>query len=206
VPIVTGPGTLYTTTTGTTNNTSGTWQAWNQDWTLVGTTGSYVTSTTTTWIQWNTNYDTTIYGGNFTAETAEQRAEREARYQWQYEEQQREREAAKAKAEELLVALLSDEQALTWREHDWFAVRGSRTRRTYRVRRGIAGNVDRMAGDQAETTYCAHPPGVPAEDVCLAQLLLLATDEDAFLRVANATPRHLRVVPPVTEEAALQAA
>jgi hypothetical protein len=79
-------------------------------------------------------------------------------------------------------------------------VHGSRTGRVYRIRRGVAGNVDRLAevGDAAEVTYCAHPPGLPAEDVNLAQLLLLATDEDAFLRVANASrPYRLQAVRPI---------
>jgi hypothetical protein len=185
---------------GTTTGNS-TWQNWNQDWTSLGTvSGNFNINTTASstyatggWVQWNTAY----------TETEEQRAEREERQRrdqadWQrrYEEQQREHQAVKARAEELLVALLSDEQAETWRQHDWFTVRGSSTGRAYRVRRGVAGNVDRMAevGDEAEVTYCAHPPGLPAEDVNLAQLLLLATDEEEFLRVANATPRRLRPV------------
>jgi hypothetical protein len=144
---------------------------------------------TGSWIQWNTCY----------TGTAEQQAERAARerqvqadWQQRYEEQERERAAVRERAEELLTALLTDEQLQTWREHQWFTVRGSSSRRTYRIRRGITGNVDRMTetGNEAEVRYCAHPPGIPAEDVCLAQLLLLTTDEDAFLRVANATPRQ----------------
>lgn len=197
--ITSGPGTLYISTT----NTSSTWTNWNQSWYQIGTT-----SGSSTWIQWNTAYTST--GGLYTAytpaepesdEVLEQRrreqAEATERCRVQAEESRRLVEEAGRHAEELLLALLSDEQAETWREHRWFAVRGSQTGRTYHIRRGIAGNVDLMAEhtDAREVTYCAHPPGVPAEDVCLAQMLLLATDEDAFLRVANVQQRYTIRIP-----------
>ncbi len=67
-------------------------------------------------------------------------------------------------------------------------MRGSESGRTYRVRRGIADNIDRIADDgkRRDMSYCAHPDGLPAADVNLSQLLLIATDEPAFLRIANA--------------------
>lgn len=191
--VTSGPVMLYTTTSNST------WQAWN-------TTS---TATTLTWDAWNqvywTSLGTTTLQWNYTearpaAETAEQRAERERRRQEQdrvreeYREAARKMaEAARQHAEELLTALLTDGQNATWREHRYFTVRGSSSGRTYRIRRGISGNVDLMAEyeDTAEVTYCAHPPGIPAEDVCLAQLFLLCTDEDAFLAVANVHRRHV---------------
>lgn len=187
--ITTGPGTLYTSTS---TSTSLTWGAWNQTWTAVGTTaGGY-------WLQWNVTY-TEARPVVLVAETAEQQAERERRRREQdrvreeYREESRKlAEAASQNAEQLLTALLSDEQNATWREHRYFTVLGSSSGRTYRIRWGIAGNVDLMAEyeDAAEVTYCAHPPGIPAADVCLAQLFLLCTDEDAFLAVANVHRRH----------------
>lgn len=202
---MTGPVTIYAGTTGTwrawnqayvttanTITTSGTtWQNWNQSWSAAGTVSSMsLNYTTGGWIQWNTDY----------TETQEQRAERErlgeaarVHAEREQEERQRTRELARARAEELLVALLSDEQAGTWREHSYFTVRGSRSGALYRIRRGISGNVDRMLPGQPgipEVTFCAHPPGIPAEDVCLAQMFLLVTDEEAFLAVANIHQRH----------------
>lgn len=193
-PVITsGPVTVYMSTV----SSSSTWQAWN----TAGTT-------TLTWDTWNQAYWTslgTTTGGplqwNYTearptAETPEQQAERgREREDWERRRRELEqaREAAQRRAEELLTALLTDEQDATWREHSYFTVRGSSSGRTYRIRRGIAGNVDLMAEyeDAAEVTYCAHPPGIPAEDVCLAQLFLLCTDEDAFLAVANVHRRHV---------------
>ena len=40
-------------------------------------------------------------------------------------------------------------------------------------------------GSERDATYCIHPRGVPDPDAHLAQALMLATDEDEFLRVAN---------------------
>lgn len=199
--ITSGPVTVYMSTV---SSSSSTWQAWN----TAGTT-------TLTWDAWNQVYWTSL--GTTTdsslqwnyaearpampvAETAEQRARREEDQERRRQEleraQERSRElaeAARQNAEQLLTALLTDEQNTTWREHSYFTVLGSSSGRTYRIRRGIAGNVDLMAEyeDAAEVTYCAHPPGIPAEDVCLAQLFLLCTDEDAFLAVANVHRRHV---------------
>ncbi len=196
--MTTGPAQIWIT--NTTSSTAGNvWANWNQAWTSIGTT-------TGAWIQWNSVY---TFGAPVTyteyQETEQERAERydrvkvvadwERRRQEQEEAQERYRakqEEASRHANELLLALLSDEQAVTWQEHHWFDVHGGRTGRRYRIRHGIVHNVNLMSeyADEAEVNYCAHPPGVPAEDVCLAQMFLLVTDEDAFLRVANA--RRLR--------------
>ena len=98
------------------------------------------------------------------------------------------REVARTRAEELLLSLLSEEQAASYRERGWFEVRGSKGGR-WRIRnRGQSGNVDLMPeiGEEREATYCAHPPdGLPDADAHVAQMLALVTDEEAFLRVAN---------------------
>jgi hypothetical protein len=197
--VTTGPGTLYIapdivwqgwnqnyvyTTTGSTTG-SAVWQNWNQTGTSIGTAITAV-GLTNSWIQWNVTY--TEADAEILEQRRREQQEAAERCRQQQEESRRLVEEAKHRAEELLTALLSNEQAETWRLHRWFEVHGSRTGRTYRIRHGIAHNVNLMDGEQAEVNYCAHPPGVPAEDVCLAQMFLLCTDEDAFLAVANARP------------------
>lgn len=181
VTLTTGPGTMYVGTTSSATTT--TWANWNQAY-VTGGTLSFSHSTITIadhqWQSWNT----------VTEETAEQAAGRERLREQQaalLEEQRRGLRQAAARAEELLLLMLSDEQAASRREHGWFAVRGSQSGSTYRVHdRGIANNVDRLdAEGRREMIFCAHPAGVPAPDVHLAQLLLIATDEAEFLRIAN---------------------
>ena len=166
------------------------WMSWNQSYTTTGTTSaSTAIMAGNQWTTWNYAYE----------ETAQQAAAREAqeaaqRRQWA-ELRERAlvlnaaRAAARERAEELLAALLSDEQAASRRERGFFAVRGSRSGRTYRIHSsGAAGNVDRLDADgRREMTFCCHPPGaLPLADVHLAQMLQLVADEDEFLRVANA--------------------
>lgn len=191
--ITQGPGTLYVTTANMTTTAATIWQDWNQFYT---TTGSTITGVT--WNTWNAAW----------TETAEQAAARQARerqaaeqYAEQARQQARQLEAARERAEELLTALLTGEQAASRRESGWFAVRGSSSGKTYRIHStGISNNVDRLGEDgRRERIFCAHPPGLPAPDVHLAQMLALATDEDAFLRVANShvpsERRRLAAVP-----------
>ena len=169
-----------------------TWTNWNQT-IYYGTTGT-ITMGGNTWGSWNQEYQ-------LTEEQIAERAERQARHdqvmQEQYEIQRREqaertRIATEAgeRANELLIELLSDEQQRTWIEHHWFEVRGSETGRVYRIRYGDVNNVDRIietedGGRRRERVFCAHPPGLPLADSNLAQMLLLTTDESAFIRVAN---------------------
>lgn len=193
--------TLYTPTGGSTLYTNSTvWAHWNSNF-FTGTPAyaTYTTATTgtiylndTVWMGWNGAYQ----------ETAEQRAAREAehaRVEAEYVqarariEQAREgrreaRTAANARAEELLLSLLTPEQAECYRDKGWFEVRGSRGGR-WRIRnRGQSGNVDLMPeiGEEREATYCAHPPGnLPDADAYVAQMLQLVTDEEGFKKVAN---------------------
>lgn len=178
--ITTGPATLYITTSNTTQciGNDPVWANWNEQWTTVGSTTSTVYLTDAQWTVWNTAY----------TETAEQAAAREAREEQARREVRQQFEVARARAEELLVSLLSDEQAVSRRDHGWFAVRGGTSGRVYRIHsNAIAGNVDRLGEDgRRDMIYCAHPPGLPAADVHLAQMLQLAADEEGFLRVANA--------------------
>lgn len=63
------------------------------------------------------------------------------------------------------------------------------TGRRYRIRLGRARNVDLVGPDgRVQRTYCCHPAEmVPNEDTMLAQLLMLRTEEEAFLSLANAS-------------------
>jgi hypothetical protein len=93
-------------------------------------------------------------------------------------------EKAKRRAERLLVSVLTREQRRERREHGYFTeiVSGHR----YRFYRGTHGNVHRVndAGE-TERTYCIQPDGVPEGDAHAAQLLLLRTDAERFMRVAG---------------------
>lgn len=188
-------GQFWITTSNST--TTATWTNWNQALYLNQTTGSSVQLLDQQWVNWNMVAE----------ETAEQVAAREAaeaamRAEWQrqqdeYRERERLKVAARERAEELLLLMLTEEQAASRREHGFFTVLGSRSGKAYRIHdRGQAGNIDRLGDDgRREYTYCAHPPaGLPAADAHLAQMLAIATDEDEFLRVANATPVRLRMV------------
>ena len=188
-----GNGTIINGTGGCSGTTNyiqtDQWVGWN---TTYMTSGMITGGGNTTWVTWNHAY---------LEETAEQIAEREERYrendrimQLRYEEQRQEATertrvamAAAARASELLIELLSDEQRRTWSEHRWFAVRGSASGRTYRIRAGIVNNVDRLSEDGTvrDRVLCAHPTDIPDDDCHLAQMLLLVTDENEFVRIAN---------------------
>lgn len=175
------------TTMGTqliqTATTATIWTNWNQTY-AIGTTSATMTLPVITWANWNSTYE----------ETAEQRAAREVLLAEGRERAARakaEREAARKRSEELLEFVLTDEQMADYRERGFFEVVSSKGRR-WRIRaRGQAGNVDLMpeTGNERDATYCIHPRysdgGVPDPDAHLAQALMLATDEDEFLRVAN---------------------
>jgi len=173
-----------------------TWDEWNS---------TYSTSTVgnASWACWNSTYS----GTTFTVTAAMQPAwqswnnaseERHARQVAQAERRLRQveadqrllqvRETANRRAEELLLSLLTDEQAASYVQRGWFEVRGSRGGR-WRIRsRGQAGNVDLMPeiGEIREASFCCHPPGgLPAADAHLAQMLHLVTDEEGFRRTAN---------------------
>lgn len=157
------------------------WMLWNQAYghttSITGTTSIMWHTAGVTWATWNYQYSSRT--GVYEACLEETRQTRD---RWNIRKQ------AASKAEELLLSLLSEEQARTYQEHDWFEVRGSRGGR-WRIRnRGQSGNVDLMPeiGDEREATYCAHPPGdLPDADAYVAQMLHLVTDEDDFKRTAN---------------------
>ena len=131
------------------------------------------------WTNWITHQE----------ETAEQRAARrvaDEQQQARARDMAAARKAAGERAERLLVACLSSAQRGELQTAGWFEVQSSRGRR-YRIRRGRVRNVIEvdMLG-RTLRTYCCHPfDGVPDADTMLAQKLMLETQEDEFLRLAN---------------------
>jgi hypothetical protein len=96
--------------------------------------------------------------------------------------------AADKTAEELLMSCLSKEQQAELRLHDYFHVVGARSGRRYCIKRGRAGNVSWRPSLGPAIRYCIHDSaGLPAADTMLGQKLMLETDEDEFLRIANAS-------------------
>lgn len=100
------------------------------------------------------------------------------------------------RARELLYEHLDEEQAATYRSDLYFETVGSRGTR-YRIEWGYAGNVLALDDEgRPWRRYCCHPSGYVNEDTLLTQKLLLETDEDRFLAVANidTTPVDCEVV------------
>lgn len=93
---------------------------------------------------------------------------------------------ASRKAEELLLDNLTEEQADEYRRLQRFAVViGDRT---YRIRKGMHGNLDVIEDDRVIERLCVYARGgVPEQDNMLAQKLLLETDEEHVRRTANIT-------------------
>jgi hypothetical protein len=108
----------------------------------------------------------------FEAEMGRARAERRAT-----------EEAAVARARALLFSALTRDQQRSLEERQFFEMNVNG--KTYRIHQGTHGNVRLVQGGEETRLFCAQPPNVPVEDAMLAQKLMLETDEQAFLRVAN---------------------
>lgn len=103
-----------------------------------------------------------------------------------------ERAVAYEKAERWLTEHLNDEQRETYQREQFFDVIGGKTRKRYRVRRGLSGvhNVQEMKRVNGEwrraRTLCFHPAGdLPEGDILLTQKALLENCEERVLKVAN---------------------
>lgn len=94
------------------------------------------------------------------------------------------------RAEHLLSEHLTLDQADTLATFGWFDVASQQGNR-YRIHRGQVVNVYRLSGDGSGRTrpvagYCLRSDAqMPDADVMLTQLLLLRTDEDAFIASAE---------------------
>lgn len=119
---------------------------------------------------------------------AAQRAAEEKRKR-EYEAEQARVKAAAQRAEELLIEHLTPEQQKQYKDNKWFVIEGGKTKQKYRIRAGtLVANVDVLNDTgRAQHRLCAHarPGSVPMGDQLLAQKIILETDEDAFLRIAN---------------------
>lgn len=124
--------------------------------------------------------------------TPEEEADRAARLLRQ-QQQRRDRiaaqESARTRARNTLLEFLTPEQRTEYEAHDHFVCTGSEGNR-YRIERGSAGNVVYLdERGEAAGRLCAHPSmsehWLPDQDVALAQMLALMTNERNFVRIAN---------------------
>lgn len=163
------------TTSSCTTGSSTTWAYWCSNDTTTSATSD------TVWVNWNatTTSSYVASGGYAPVEVSQQLAE-----------EQRLRVEAEKRAEELLLSVLSLEQALQYERERHFVVEGRRHR--YRIRRGRSGNVDVIDAKGIIThRLCIHPQEfVPDQDTMLAQKLHLEDDEESFLRLANRHPNY----------------
>jgi len=137
-----------------------------------------------TYADWGTlvgSYGSMTIGSDYVPETAEQRVEREAR---ELEYTQR-RAVATSRAEELLLMVIGDKKRRQYIEHQYFDVEVSG--RTYRIHKGRSMNVVRLGPDGKPLEHlCAHPKDlVPDPDTMLSQFLMLTSNEQEFLNLAN---------------------
>lgn len=132
----------------------------------------------------------------------QQRAENEARWKREAEE----KEKAKKRAEELLLSFLTPEQRDELERLNHFhLIVGERK---YRIKRGRSRNIELLdASGKPVEKLCAHPRDyIPDADTMLAQKLMLETDEEAFLKMANHTPIHYPPEPPTIRASTEQVA
>lgn len=148
---------------------------------------------TAIWTAWNNIYVANISFTNGTGSTAI--LNRMTPEQIQREQDRRvrvegERSVAKERAERLLREHLSPRQREELASKGFFTletVAPTGERRLYRIDRGRSRNVRQVDGNgRVLKTLCAHPAIlVPDADTMLAQKLMLETDEQEFLRIAN---------------------
>jgi len=96
------------------------------------------------------------------------------------------RSKAEERAHGLLMEHLTIRQQQDYEKHGYFHVTTPKKHK-YRICKGRMGNVYRLnKRGKVIRSFCIHPrKWVPDEDTMLTQLLLLLTDEDRFLKVAN---------------------
>lgn len=188
-------------------NISAVWNNW------VTTSATTISGYDNTWASWSTGTSSSATI-NFTAVQApllseeEVERQREARVERERQHQERvaadtaRREAARTRAEGLLRTVLNEQQWDSYQRERHFELI-TQSGRLYRIRRGVSHNVELIENDEPLESYCAHPNtavysddqkflgNMPAEDVVVAQVLALRTDEEGFRRTANIS-RHWR--------------
>jgi hypothetical protein len=132
-------------------------------------------------------------------ETPEQLVERRAREELARQKREREEaerkvfiDTAKSRARRLLFSMLNPQQQKQLDEKNYFDLTvhsQDGSQRVYRIEHGYAGNVKLLdANGQPVRRYCIHADSrLPYEDQMLAQKLLLESNEQDFLRIANMT-------------------
>lgn len=179
-------------------------------WFYGGTTGSAINADTTIWQTWTSTASTTVSPGWFDQGTqanantwqtwniaptyayvappltALEKARRLLIATNRARAQMLRRKRAERVAEQLLLETLSDDQAAEYRRLERFhLIVGDRT---YRIRKGMHGNIDVIEDDTIVERLCVYAQGgVPAADNMLAQKLLLETDEEHLRARANIT-------------------
>lgn len=114
---------------------------------------------------------------------AEAEAARRERYRVRVEEDKARNERARA----LLLAVLNEEQQAELEANRYFHVTTRDGERVYRL--GPNRATRRIKGEDGRCwAYCIHPrEAFPVYDTVVALKLLLDSDEDEFLRIANAS-------------------
>lgn len=92
---------------------------------------------------------------------------------------------AERRAWDLLNEWLTPAQRRSLEDHNCFSVVGSRSGREYQIHKGGAFNVHWRASRGVTAALCFGPGGLPIGDVMLAQKIVLESNEDAALDVAN---------------------
>ena len=176
-------------TSDTTSASDSTWTYWTGDTIGTATSGNV-------WYQWNTGTSAGITTtARVTASPSQQTPEqieanrlRAERQQQEYDRKRQEAAAADERAEQLLRAFLSPEQRKHLDEMSAFLVQ-SESERVYRIKRGRSRNIEELdENGKIVARLCAHPSElVPDPDTMLAQKIMLESNEDEFLRIANRT-------------------
>lgn len=133
-------------------------------------------------------------------------ANQQQQWQWQqlqlaqYQQQQHvtygvpvpapESAAAEVRARDLLDTVLDPAQRDEMKQHRYFTVIGSTTKRRYRVHvdKGRHGNITEVAENgQPVRRLCCAPTECPESDALVGQKLFLEMSEEEFVRTANVT-------------------
>ena len=171
------------------------WNTWTAD---SHNTVTYDTSTCgpVVWAKWQDGVLVQSEVPVVPVETTEQRAERIWSENERIKAEQERldlaierRRIADEKAFDLLMEVLDEGQQAMMRKDGSFVVVGSKSGKTYRIRKGLAGNVEMLGPeDKAFERWCFHVPhGIPEYDNMVAQKLMLELHEEDAARIANKT-------------------
>lgn len=120
----------------------------------------------------------------------EERAALAERYAREAEQRAKERAEADAKAHKILLRFLTAEQRRDFEASKEFLVIGASGAK-YRIKWGRVANIEALtADDRVSHRLCVHPvdASLPIEDVLLAQLLHLKSNDNDLARIANRHP------------------